>query len=475
MPRSHTHTHTEYKRIQSDDQKKWSDVFREMIHNPFIFGSIVLCILVVVIVVLVFRPKNNTTTNGNDGNGCYTIGKSETMTSIATRLGISVADLETSNPSVDPNNMQVGSLLVIPNGICYTAVSGDSCDSIAKKYNMTLDRLEYLNPNVICGDQMKVGQIFLVAIGSTSSPPSGTTYTIKAGDTCNNIIGIYHITLDQLVQANPGLDCSNLQIGQVLNIPSSSSPPVITGIQGYFYGCNGINSRCACVNGAVQSQAPVGNLAAFFVFDENERPSIIQKGMATNPNYWSAYQYSGPASCTYKAYTLGGSALDWNTEADYVDNNLLSAIAGAGYNTIIFDVESMIDQSKFTQITALMKQKNLTVMLYSIQYADQYFTGFAPSSFVNIDYGIPSIYGGAYNGGNCNYDSICNLDWWLTIFGSESKLILGITVGTWPTVQKYPHKNGTVADGGFAGYVEWLYSIGSCDASTSVSCGSNPC
>jgi LysM repeat protein len=471
MPKSHSH---HYSRLP-DPQKKWSDVFHEIIHNPFIVGFIVLCILVVVVVlVIVFRPKNNTTTNA--ANGCYTVGSGDTMTIIAARLGISVVDLEASNPSVDPNNIQIGSLLVIPNGTCYTAVSGDSCDSIAKKYNMTLDRLYYLNPNVICGDQMKVGQVFLVAIGPiTSSSPTGTTYTVKAGDTCNNIIGIYHITLDQLAQANPGLDCSNLQIGQVLDIPSSSSPPVITGIQGYFYGCNGTNGQCACVNGAVQSQAPVGNLAALFVFDENERPSVIQKGMVANPNYWSAYQYSGPASCTYKAYTLGGSALDWNTEADYVDNNLLSAIAGAGYNTIIFDVESMIDQSKFTQITALMKQKNMTVMLYSFQYADRFFTGFTPSSFANVDYGIPSIYGGAYNGGNCNYDSICNLDWWLTIFGSEAKLILGITVGTWPAVQKFPHKNGTVADGGFAGYIEWLYSIGSCDASTSVTCGSNPC
>jgi hypothetical protein len=98
-------------------------------------------------------------------------------------------------------------------------------------------------------------------------------------------------------------------------------------------------------------------------------------------------------------------------------------------------------------------------MVYSFQYAGQNFPGFQASDFSYVDYGVPSIYGGSYQGGNCNYATICNISWWTDTMGLKpSQIILGITVGTWGEVSNYKYGSSTVGNAGFAGYIEWIYN-----------------
>ena len=55
------------------------------------------------------------------------------------------------------------------------------------------------------------------------------THTVKAGDTPLEIARAYNISLDQLLRNNPGLNPTNLQIGQVLIIqPGTGATPVPT-------------------------------------------------------------------------------------------------------------------------------------------------------------------------------------------------------------------------------------------------------
>jgi LysM repeat protein len=57
----------------------------------------------------------------------------------------------------------------------------------------------------------------------TGTPSSGGgTYTVRPGDTCGSIAADHDITLDELLEANDMTedDCTTLQIGQVLEIPS---------------------------------------------------------------------------------------------------------------------------------------------------------------------------------------------------------------------------------------------------------------
>lgn len=50
------------------------------------------------------------------------------------------------------------------------------------------------------------------------------SYTVKAGDTLFAIAQSHGISLEKLQAANPGVDAKNLQVGQVLKLPSSGTP-----------------------------------------------------------------------------------------------------------------------------------------------------------------------------------------------------------------------------------------------------------
>ncbi|KAL1871068.1 hypothetical protein Daus18300_004813 [Diaporthe australafricana] len=51
------------------------------------------------------------------------------------------------------------------------------------------------------------------------------SYTVKAGDTLFSIAHSHGTTLEKLQAANPGVVAKNLQVGQVLHLPSSGAQP----------------------------------------------------------------------------------------------------------------------------------------------------------------------------------------------------------------------------------------------------------
>lgn len=54
--------------------------------------------------------------------------------------------------------------------------------------------------------------------------PNGMPYTIKAGDTFFLIARTYGISVDALIAANPGVNPDRLFIGQVICVPTGSTP-----------------------------------------------------------------------------------------------------------------------------------------------------------------------------------------------------------------------------------------------------------
>ena len=61
----------------------------------------------------------------------------------------------------------------------------------------------------------------------TPACPGGQLYTIKAGDTFYLLATRYGITLAAIQAANPGVNPSRLQIGQVICIPAAPTPVLI--------------------------------------------------------------------------------------------------------------------------------------------------------------------------------------------------------------------------------------------------------
>jgi LysM repeat protein len=60
----------------------------------------------------------------------------------------------------------------------------------------------------------------------TSAPPAGQTYTIQSGDTYYGIGQRFGVSMQAIKDANPGVEPTRLQVGQVINIPAPAPTAV---------------------------------------------------------------------------------------------------------------------------------------------------------------------------------------------------------------------------------------------------------
>ena len=102
-------------------------------------------------------------------------------------------------------------------GNYYVVQNGDSLWKIANKYGITVNELKSLNG--LTSNNLTVGQILEIP-GSSSS--SDGTYTVKSGDSLWKIANQYGLTVNELKSLN-GLTSDNLSVGQVLKVSNSSS------------------------------------------------------------------------------------------------------------------------------------------------------------------------------------------------------------------------------------------------------------
>ncbi|MFK8014206.1 MAG: peptidoglycan-binding protein [Gammaproteobacteria bacterium] len=92
----------------------------------------------------------------------YSVEQGDTITSIASRHGVEVADLIAANPQIDnPNVIYVGDTMVLPMAGQYTVQAGDNLASIASQFGTTVDAVVSANgidnPNLIyVGDVLSI-------------------------------------------------------------------------------------------------------------------------------------------------------------------------------------------------------------------------------------------------------------------------------------------------------------------------------
>jgi LPXTG-site transpeptidase (sortase) family protein len=119
----------------------------------------------------------------------------------------------------------------------YSIQEGDTLYGIALDHGISLDTLLELNP-ALAGSVLSVGQqISVLPTEETSTPVptvteaptqtqtvppviSMTTVTVEEGDALSAISAEYGVSVELLLQANPGLQPQQLQIGQKIEIPS---------------------------------------------------------------------------------------------------------------------------------------------------------------------------------------------------------------------------------------------------------------
>lgn len=102
----------------------------------------------------------------------------------------------------------------------YRVQAGDTFWLLAQRFNTTVEAIMAANPGVD-PNNLQIGQVICIPTGPPSRvcPPGTQPYTIKPGDTFWLLARRFNTTVKAIIDANPGVDPNNLQIGQVICIP----------------------------------------------------------------------------------------------------------------------------------------------------------------------------------------------------------------------------------------------------------------
>ena len=95
-------------------------------------------------------------------------------------------------------------------------VAGDSFESVANKYGVTIRELVSANPQFL-----KAGETLNVPVAVAIPQDNGTprTYTIQPGDTLTVVAVKYGTTVAAIASANDIKNINTIKVGQVLVIP----------------------------------------------------------------------------------------------------------------------------------------------------------------------------------------------------------------------------------------------------------------
>ena len=194
-------------------------------------------------VVLKIPSKSGTNPNNMF---MYTVKQGDTLYSIARKYNTTAQAIKDLNYFTD-DKLSIGQVIRIPEMftkeedmtmpryINYTVQKGDNLYAIANKYNVSVDTLK--KDNGLTSNLLNVGQIIRIrkpsedetiveeCFGPDYTPPDttpNTTYTVKKGDSLYIIAKNYNTSVSAIQNLN-NLTNTNLSIGQVLKIPTSSS------------------------------------------------------------------------------------------------------------------------------------------------------------------------------------------------------------------------------------------------------------
>jgi LysM repeat protein len=176
-----------------------------------------------------------TTQLAGQGN-VYKVRMGDTLGSIAKQFGVTADAIIQANSLTNPDVLMIGQELKIPGqsqttqtgsgqtaeGV-YVVSKGDTLSGIAKRYGISLAELQQLN-GLTNPDQIAVGQKLRVPSAtptgaSTSTTGQGKTYVVEQGDTLFKIAVRFGVTVAALQSANNISDPNKVYPGQVLKIP----------------------------------------------------------------------------------------------------------------------------------------------------------------------------------------------------------------------------------------------------------------
>lgn len=160
----------------------------------------------------------------------YVVKSGDCLSKIGANLGVDWRDIANANGIVSPYTIYVGQTLIIPggstpapsqpsnSGTTYTVKSGDTLSSIAAKFGTTYQKIAadngIANPNIIYpGQVLKIN-----GGGSTQTNNTGRTYVVKSGDTLSGIAAKFGTTYQKIARDNNIANPNVIYPGQKLII-----------------------------------------------------------------------------------------------------------------------------------------------------------------------------------------------------------------------------------------------------------------
>ena len=210
-------------------------------------------------------PKSNPIT--------HIVLQNETLYSISKQYNLTIEALKAANADLLNNGLKIGQNITIPSSndipkgyskkVSYHVIeSKETKYSISKKYGMTIQELERLNPQIV--NDFPIG-LKLVISSNTSSVVANNKepvtpkvekyplqnsslkkhlqeYVVKPKETIASIASDFHISEVELIQLNPELK-KGVKLGMILRVPQLKKPIVPKKEQGNLFKTINTNAR----------------------------------------------------------------------------------------------------------------------------------------------------------------------------------------------------------------------------------------
>ena len=166
----------------------------------------------------------------------YTVKPGDTLSEIAQRSDVSVAELIELNGISNPNLIRAGQVLLIPDASGVTTpaaaathivVTGDTLGKIARKYGVTVAQLMdsngITNPNrIYLGASIVVNSTAPAPFVNLANDSTDLTHLVTSGQSLAKIAGIYDVTISELLSANTIPNPDLIRVGQEIAVPGVS-------------------------------------------------------------------------------------------------------------------------------------------------------------------------------------------------------------------------------------------------------------
>ena len=166
-------------------------------------------------------------------NEYYTVKSGDTLYSIAKKFNIPVDKLKNIN-NLNSNMLSIGQKLKIKESDTnitenyYSVQPGDTLYSISNKYNVSIEDLKKWNN--LATNILSIGQRLIIREPKKENANDISTYIVKSGDTLYSIAKKYNTSVSEIKTLN-NLLSNTLSIGQELKVPTEVPDYIIYTIE----------------------------------------------------------------------------------------------------------------------------------------------------------------------------------------------------------------------------------------------------